>query len=72
MAVFQAAAANRKLPIAYTYQSAAQQVDTICGPGFVNDTLPAPLASAARTHARPLPEWLVSLLLLACASYLLL
>jgi hypothetical protein len=41
MAVFQSSAANRKQPIAYTYQTAAQQIETICGPGFVNNTLPA-------------------------------
>ena len=41
MAVFQSSTANRKQPIAYTYQTAAQQIETICGPGFVNDTLPA-------------------------------
>ncbi|KAK1835105.1 hypothetical protein QBC39DRAFT_388833 [Podospora conica] len=39
MNVFQAATASRRQPIANTYVSAAQQVNSICGPTFVNETL---------------------------------
>lgn len=41
MAIFHASSANRKQAISDTYESAAQQVNTICGPNFVNSTLPA-------------------------------
>lgn len=40
MAIFHASSANRHQPISKTYESAAQQVNTICGPNFVNSTLP--------------------------------
>jgi hypothetical protein len=53
MAVFDAAAANRSQPIAWTYVGAAQQVNAQCGPSFVNATLPAPLASAAALWSAP-------------------
>ena len=74
MAVFQAASANRKLPIAYTYLGAAQQVDTICGPGFVNDTLPAATVSnaAPRFITTPGPTWLAFSLLVGAAMHILL
>ncbi|KAL1881415.1 hypothetical protein VTK73DRAFT_4175 [Phialemonium thermophilum] len=67
MAIFQAASANRKLPIASTYVSAAKQVNTICGPGFVNDTLPNPITTSAGIFS-PVPSyWLLIALLTASA-----
>lgn len=44
MAIYQTAAAVRDQPIATTYVSAALQINTICGPDFVSDTLPLPQA----------------------------
>ncbi|KAM3513896.1 hypothetical protein MY11210_002433 [Beauveria gryllotalpidicola] len=38
MAVFHAATSDRAQQITGTYRDAARQVNTICGPGFVNDT----------------------------------
>ena len=40
MAIFHASSANRHQLISETYEGAAQQVNTICGPNFVNSTLP--------------------------------
>lgn len=39
MAIFQAATADRRQLIANTYKAAARQVNTICGPAFVNESL---------------------------------
>ncbi|OAA67469.1 hypothetical protein ISF_03645 [Cordyceps fumosorosea ARSEF 2679] len=50
MAVFHAATADRAHPISGTYSNAAQQVNTICGPGFVNDTA---TSGAGRNVAAP-------------------
>ncbi|KAK4146321.1 uncharacterized protein C8A04DRAFT_9897 [Dichotomopilus funicola] len=41
MALYKAATADRSQPIAATYQTAAEQVNVICGPGFVNESLAA-------------------------------
>ncbi|KAK4106021.1 hypothetical protein N658DRAFT_414512 [Parathielavia hyrcaniae] len=41
MAVYQAATADRRQWIANTYVAAAKQINTVCGPGFVNETLAA-------------------------------
>ncbi|KAM3498389.1 hypothetical protein MY10362_008289 [Beauveria mimosiformis] len=38
MAVFHAATGDRNQQITGTYREAARQVNTVCGPGFVNDT----------------------------------
>ena len=38
MAIFHAATSDRSRKISSTYKDAARQVNTICGPGFVNDT----------------------------------
>ncbi|OAA54122.1 hypothetical protein SPI_09056 [Niveomyces insectorum RCEF 264] len=74
MAGFQAAAANRKQPIASTYVSAAQQVDTVCGPAFVNDTLPVSIKSTgfSLSYQGGLPLWLAPSLLVGVAAHLLL
>ena len=47
MAIYQAAAANRKQAIANTYVTAAQSLNAICGPQFANDTLPDEVEDAA-------------------------
>jgi hypothetical protein len=69
MSVFQAATANRKLPIASTYESAAQQIDLLCGPTFANQTLPnAEVTSAAASPSLPqATSWLLFALSAAAA-----
>lgn len=63
MGIFQSAASNRALPIANTYVSAAQQVNTICGPNFVNSTLPnAVVASGGHPALTLWPHWLIGVL----------
>ncbi|KAI3337361.1 hypothetical protein HD806DRAFT_36775 [Xylariaceae sp. AK1471] len=63
MQIYQAATANRKAEISYTYPSAAQQIDTECGPEFVNTTLAAVVGSGA-TASLLYPTSSSSLLLL--------
>jgi hypothetical protein len=65
MGIFQSAAANRKQAISSTYQPAAKQVNTICGPEFVNDTLPAALAQSLAVVS--VPSWLVTLVTVSLA-----
>jgi hypothetical protein len=73
MGIFQSAASNRALPIANTYVSAAQQVNTICGPNFVNSTLPnAVVASGGRPSLIPWPRWMLVVLPLFVAMQWLL
>jgi hypothetical protein len=48
MAIFHSASADRSQPIAETYEPAALQVNTICGPNFVNATMPSPDSAAGR------------------------
>jgi len=72
MGIFQSAASNRKLPIANTYVTAAQQVDTICGPEFVNDTLPAATISSGFSNVAQGPSWVLLSLLFAAAMHWLL
>ncbi|KAL8303489.1 hypothetical protein RB601_007813 [Gaeumannomyces tritici] len=72
MAIYQANAANRKLPIAATYSSAALQVNSRCGASFVNATMPAEAQSAgARLLAGPPPWTLLSAVGLGLAMQLL-
>ncbi|KAK5990195.1 hypothetical protein PT974_08461 [Cladobotryum mycophilum] len=46
MAIYHAAAADRRQYIANTYEDAARQINTLCGQNYVNTTLP-PAASLA-------------------------
>ncbi|KAK0711499.1 hypothetical protein B0H67DRAFT_646866 [Lasiosphaeris hirsuta] len=71
MNVFQAATANRKQPIANTYGSAASQVNTICGPAFVNQTLVSELVVGAGLRSRPLTWTAAMVPLLAVLPWLL-
>lgn len=73
MAVYHDASANRTLPIARTYESAADRIDTVCGSDFVNTTLPAATTSAG-SHAAALQSqsWLAPLLSLAMTLYVFL
>ncbi|KAH8889393.1 hypothetical protein GQ53DRAFT_767061 [Thozetella sp. PMI_491] len=72
MNVFQNAAANRQQPIALTYVSAAQQVNTICGPGFVNETLPLALVVNGAPGLAASPSWLLLGLSMVAALHWLL
>ncbi|KAI8634839.1 hypothetical protein F5Y19DRAFT_469889 [Xylariaceae sp. FL1651] len=47
MEIYQAATSNRKAEISYTYVSAAEQINSICGDNFVNTTLAAAVDSGA-------------------------
>jgi hypothetical protein len=68
MSIFQAATANRNLPIASTYQPAAQQIDTLCGPTFVNQSLAAEVQSAAFPRSAPhTSTWLLLFITLVAA-----
>ncbi|KAK4218156.1 c6 zinc finger domain-containing protein [Rhypophila decipiens] len=53
MNVFHSATADRKQQIANTYVSAAEQVNTICGPNFVNESLAAEASSSAGSRSIP-------------------
>lgn len=71
MGIYQSASANRALPIANTYGSAAQQVNTICGPTFVNSTLPNAVVDESGGSSL-LPQWLLlALPLFVAAQWLL-
>lgn len=62
MAIYHVATSNRHQPIAYTYQSAADQVDMLCGPSFANQTLPNEIVSSAgfSSLGQGLSIWLLS------------
>ena len=47
MAIFRSASADRAQPIASVYSDAARQINTLCGPTFVNSTLPKAEVGAA-------------------------
>ena len=65
MGIFQAATSDRQQAIAWTYRSAARQINSICGPEFVNDTLPAEMVvSLAGTTV---PPWAVTLVTVGAA-----
>lgn len=61
MAIFNAASADRDQGIANTYEEAARQVNAICGPNFVNGTLPEAVESAAWSVAAAGHTWAVAL-----------
>ncbi len=67
MALYQAATADRRQMIANTYVSAAQQVNIICGPGFVNETLSAVAIASAALLSTP-ATWLVTALPMLAAA----
>lgn len=74
MDIYQVATANRHQPIAYTYESAADQVDMLCGPTFSNQTLPGEIVSSAGVSSLSQGSsiWLLSAgLLVMVANWLL-
>jgi hypothetical protein len=52
MALFQAATADRRQMIARTYVEAAKQINAICGPDFVNESLAAEVIPSAGVSGR--------------------
>ncbi|SPQ22845.1 4c2db6b6-49bb-4660-b602-14764f04f563 [Thermothielavioides terrestris] len=61
MAIYQAATADRRQLIVNTYVAAAKQVNTVCGPGFVNESLAAEVIPSAAVLSRP-STWLAAAL----------
>ena len=57
MAIYQAHAANRRLPIAATYAGSAMEVNSHCGASFVNETMPAEIQSAGVRLLAGSPPW---------------
>lgn len=51
MDIYYSASADRSSPVAGVYQAAARQVNTLCGPNYVNGTLPP--ASSGVLAVRP-------------------
>jgi hypothetical protein len=73
MAIYQIATANRRQPIADTYDSAAEQVNTLCGPNFANTTMPEAIVSSAGSWSLVRgPSWVLASTILAMAASLLL
>lgn len=70
MSIYHSAAADRRQLVASKYEDAAHQVNTLCGPNFVNSTLPAAENGALSTQAPSffalIISTLLTLLLLAC------
>ncbi|CAJ2507031.1 Uu.00g082170.m01.CDS01 [Anthostomella pinea] len=73
MGIFQAATSDRNAGITYTYQGAAKQINSICGDGFVNETLAAvtPQTAAASVHPAPSSLLLLSFIFMAISHWLL-
>ncbi|EPE10333.1 c6 zinc finger domain containing protein [Ophiostoma piceae UAMH 11346] len=71
MGIYRSAAADRTASIANTYISAAQQVDTVCGPAFVNDSLPEAISGGFSLKQGAL-SWMVLSILLSIAAQQLL
>ncbi|KAM7192682.1 hypothetical protein V8F20_008745 [Naviculisporaceae sp. PSN 640] len=68
MSVFHSATADRKQQIANTYVSAAEQVNTICGPDFVKEELAVEASSSS--GSRSIPDGSPSLWLLGTIGLL--
>ncbi|KAG5927396.1 hypothetical protein E4U42_002292 [Claviceps africana] len=72
MGIYHEASADRGQPVANKYEDAAQQVNTLCGPNFVNSSLPAAESTALSIRAPSGPGIMMSTLLtLVFASCLL-
>lgn len=69
MALFQAATADRRQMIVNTYTTAADQINTICGPDFANETLSAELIPSGAVRGRIMSTWLATALPLLAAIW---
>ncbi|KAM0363481.1 hypothetical protein HYE67_007511 [Fusarium culmorum] len=65
MNIYHAASEDRSQPVALTYEAAARQVNTLCGPDFVNGTLPPEETNVAHAFA---PSWIGLTLTLASVA----
>ncbi|KAG5930097.1 hypothetical protein E4U53_002305 [Claviceps sorghi] len=63
MGIYHEAGADRGQPVAAKYEDAAQQVNTLCGPNFVNSSLPAAESTALSTRAPSGPGLMMSTIL---------
>ncbi|KAJ2971282.1 hypothetical protein NQ176_g7769 [Zarea fungicola] len=68
MAIFHAASSDRSQKISSTYKDAARQVNTICGPGFVNDT--ATSGAARLSIAQDAASTFATVLFAAVAAFM--
>ncbi|KAH7354167.1 hypothetical protein B0T11DRAFT_124853 [Plectosphaerella cucumerina] len=68
MRIYQAATADRESFVARVYEDAARQMNTVCGPEFVNETLPDPVESASAILA--MPPWIFTVALFAVSVLL--
>ncbi|KAI0017326.1 hypothetical protein F4780DRAFT_611723 [Xylariomycetidae sp. FL0641] len=59
MAIYQSATSDRKSDIANTYESAADQINSVCGNDFVNVTLAAAVDSGAGRSTQQTPPMLL-------------
>jgi hypothetical protein len=64
MDIFHNAASDRTQPVARTYEEAARQINTICGPGFVQAALPPPDSFGPRLS----PPTLMTLVAIAAGA----
>ncbi|OWO98274.1 hypothetical protein B2J93_9078 [Marssonina coronariae] len=70
MSIFEASSTDRTQALANTYVPAASQVNMICGPSFVNASLPAALESAALAPTAPPASLGAAALLTVLATWL--
>ncbi|KAK6582748.1 hypothetical protein PZA11_005156 [Diplocarpon coronariae] len=70
MSIFEASSTDRTQALANTYVPAASQVNMICGPSFVNASLPAALESAALAPTAPAASLGAAALLTVLATWL--
>lgn len=71
MGVFQVAAANTSNTVSGSYQSSAKLINELCGPGFVNATIPVLTRANAAGRAGSM-SWIGSLLVAAAMATVLL
>ncbi|KAI1337807.1 hypothetical protein F5Y15DRAFT_144701 [Xylariaceae sp. FL0016] len=72
MGIYQAATSDRDAMISYTYEGAADQVNSICGTEYVNTTLAAVTnGNTAGTIHQPSPLLLLSFLAMGLAHWIL-
>ena len=68
MGIYRSATADRTASIANTYLAAAQQVDAVCGPTFVNDTLSEAVSGGYSLKQGLALGWLIPSILLSIAA----
>jgi TctA family transporter len=64
MAIFASFGGNLTQPISKTYNTAAQQINTYCGPGFVNGTATPLKGAASATTTALTPMFTLFIMLL--------